>query len=104
MLVSRREGEGCRMESVTLLEIAALAVLLTDSRPDFRDSVGTEFRGDAQEFLTVRIAALSFIKTARWITGPGDNGRAGEHVMHDRSRLGAIEQAGTRLGCQTKDH
>jgi len=54
--------------------------------------------GDDHELLAVRVTALYFIKTTRRVARPADNGRARENIVHERSGLGAVKQAGTRLG------
>jgi hypothetical protein len=73
-------------------------------RFDFRQGVRAKLRGDSQEFLTVRVAAIYLIKTTRCITGSADNGRAFEDIVYERSWLGAVKQAGARLGFQTNHH
>lgn len=80
------------------------AIFLTESRRDFWHRLGTEFCGDCQEFLTISITAIHFIKAAGCITRPADNGRARENIMHQRSGLSAVQQAGAGFGCETNDH
>ena len=54
--------------------------------------------GDPHELLAVRVTAVYFVKTIRRVARPGDNGSACENIMHEGSGLGAIKQAGARLG------
>jgi hypothetical protein len=60
--------------------------------------------GDDDEFLAVGVAALDFVKTARRVSGPSDDGSACENIVHERSGLSAVKQAGARLGFQTNSH
>jgi hypothetical protein len=60
--------------------------------------------GDRRELLAVRVAALYFIKTARRVARPGDDGSSGENIVHEGARLGAVKQAGARFGFYTKSH
>ena len=61
--------------------------------------------GDPHELLTVRVAAVYFVKTTRWrVAGPADNGSTGENIVYERSRSGAVKQAGARLSFQTNSH
>ena len=55
-------------------------------------------RGHSDELLTVGVAAIYFVTAAWRIPDPADNGRAREHIVHERSRLSAVKQAGARFG------
>jgi hypothetical protein len=66
-------------------------------RFDLQQGVGAILGGDHHELLTVRVTAVYFIKTSRRIAGPADNGRTGEDIVHERSGLRAVKQAGARL-------
>ena len=59
---------------------------------------------DRLEFLAVTVGAVYFVKTARRVASPSDNGSACKNIVHERSGLGAVEQAGARLGFQANDH
>jgi len=60
----------------------------------FRTMLG----GDLQEFLAVRVTAFDFVETTRRVARPADHGSAGENIVHERSGLGAVKQAGASLG------
>jgi hypothetical protein len=66
-------------------------------RFDLQQGVGAILGGDHHELLTVRVTAVYFVKTSRRIAGPADNGRTREDIVHERSGLSAVEQAGARL-------
>ena len=66
-------------------------------RFDLQQGVGAILGGDHYELLTVRVTAVYFVKTSRRVAGPADNGRTRENIVHERSGLGAVEQAGARL-------
>jgi hypothetical protein len=90
----RRRTDGfCEHESV--LSSASLAA---DFRFDLKHSLRTMLGGDHHEFLAVRVTALYFVKTTRWVARPADNGSACENIVHERAGLGAVKQAGARLG------
>jgi len=71
---------------------------MTDLRFDLEQRVRTMLRGDHHELLAVRVTALYFVKTTRWVARPADNGSACENIVHERSGLGAVKQAGARFG------
>jgi len=72
--------------------------LTTDFRFDLEHGVGTMLGGDHQELLAIRVTALYFVKTTRRVARPADNGSSRENIVHKRSGLGAVKQAGARLG------
>ena len=74
------------------------ASLMIDFRFDLTECVGTMLRGDHHEFLAIDVAALYFVKTAGRVSRPSDNRSPCENVVHERSGLGAVKQAGARLG------
>jgi hypothetical protein len=74
------------------------ASLTTDFRFDLEHGVWTMLGGDHHELLAVRVTALFFVKTTRRVPRPADNGSARENIVHERSGLGAVKQAGARLG------
>jgi hypothetical protein len=74
------------------------ASLTTDFRFDLEHGVGTMRGGDHQELLAIRVTALYFVKTTRRVARPADHGSSRENIVHKRSRLGAVKQAGARLG------
>jgi hypothetical protein len=74
------------------------ASLTTDFPFDLEHGVGTMLEGDHQELLAVRVTALYFVKTTRRVARPADNGSAGENIVHERSGLRTVKQAGARLG------
>jgi len=43
------------------------------------------------------VTAVYFIKTTPADRGPADNGAPGEDIVHERSGLRAVKQAGARL-------
>jgi hypothetical protein len=67
-------------------------------RFDLKEGVRAMSGGDRRELLAVRVAAFYFIKTARRIARPGNYGSAGENIVHERARLGAVKQAGAGFG------
>jgi hypothetical protein len=69
----------------------------TKFRFDLPQGVGAILGGDHYELLTVRVTAVDFVKTSRRIARPADNGCTRENVVHERSGLGAVKQAGARL-------
>jgi hypothetical protein len=66
-------------------------------RFDLQQGVGAILGGDHHELLTVRVTAVDFVKTSRRIAGSADDWRTRENIVHERSGLGAVEQAGARL-------
>jgi hypothetical protein len=66
-------------------------------RFDLQQRVGAILGGDHHELLTVRVTAVYFVKTSRRIAGPADDWCTRENIVHERSRLGAVKQAGARL-------
>jgi hypothetical protein len=80
------------------------ASLTADFRFDLMEGVRTIPGGDRRELLAVRVAALYFIKTARRVARPGDYRSAGENIVHERARLGAVKQASAGFGLYTKSH
>ena len=66
-------------------------------RFDLQQGVGAILGGDYHELLTVRVTAVYFVKTSRRIAGPADDWRTRENIVHERSGLGAVKQAGARL-------
>jgi hypothetical protein len=66
-------------------------------RFDLQQGVGAILGGDPHELLTVRVTAVYFVKTSRRIAGPADDWRTRENIVHERSGLGAVKQAGARL-------
>ena len=66
-------------------------------RFDLQQGVGAILGGDSHELLTVRVTAVYFVKTSRRIAGPADDWRTRENIVHERSGLRAVEQAGARL-------
>jgi hypothetical protein len=56
------------------------------------------FGGHSDELLTIGVAAVYFVKPSWRIARPADNRRAREHIVHERSRLSAVKQAGARFG------
>jgi hypothetical protein len=66
-------------------------------RFDLQQGVGTILGGDPHELLTVGVAAVYFVKTSRRIARPADDWRTRENIVHERSGLGAVKQAGARL-------
>ena len=89
----RRTGRYCEHESVL-----SSASLVADFRFDLKQSVRTVLGGDHHEVLAVRVTTLDFVKTTRRVARPADNGSACENIVHERSGLGAVKQAGARLG------
>ena len=83
----------CEHESLT-----SSASLAGDLRFDLKHSVWTMLGGDHYELLAVRVTTLYFVKTTRRVTRPADNGSACENIVHERSGLGAVKQAGARFG------
>ena len=71
---------------------------MIDFRFDFTKSVGTMLRGNYQKFLAIDLAAFDFVKTAGRVSRPSDNRSPGKDIVHERSGLGAVKQAGPRLG------
>jgi hypothetical protein len=56
------------------------------------------------EFLTIRVAAVYFVKTTWRVTGSPDDRSPCENIVHERSGLGTIKQASAGFGFQTNDH
>ena len=69
-------------------------------RFDLEQRVRTMRGGDHHEVLAVRVTTLDFVKTTRRVARPADNGRACENIVHERSGLGAVKQAGARFSFQ----
>jgi hypothetical protein len=74
------------------------ASLTVDFRFDLLQGFRTMLGGDLHEFLAVRVTAFDFVKTTRRVARPADHGSACENIVHKRSGLGAVKQAGARLG------
>jgi hypothetical protein len=74
------------------------ASLTVDFRFDLMQGFRTMLGGDLHEFLAVRVTAFDFVKTTRRVARPADHGSACENIVHKRSGLGAVKQAGARLG------
>jgi len=72
-------------------------MLAADFRFDLKQGVRTILGGDRRELLAIGVAALYFIKTARRIARSGDYRSAGENIVHERARFGAVKQAGARF-------
>ena len=72
--------------------------LMIDFRFDLTERVGTMLRGHRHEFLTIDLAALDFVETAGRVSRPSDNRSPCKNVVHERSGLGTVKQAGARLG------
>ena len=60
--------------------------------------------GNHLEFLTIRVAAVYFVKTSWRVARPPDNGSSCEKFVHERPGLSAVEQASARFGFQTNHH
>jgi hypothetical protein len=58
---------------------------------DLNQGVGTIRGSDRLELLAVTVSAVYFVKTARWVAGPPDDGSAGENIVHERSGSSAVE-------------
>jgi hypothetical protein len=71
---------------------------MIDFRFDLAERVGTVLRGNHHEFLAIDLAALDLVKTAGRVSRPSDNRSPCEDIVHERSGLGAVKQAGARLG------
>jgi hypothetical protein len=71
---------------------------MIDFRFDFTKRVGTMLQSNHHKFLAIDLAALDFIKTAGRVSRPSYNGSACQDIVHERSWLGAVKQAGARLG------
>ena len=67
---------------------------MIDFRFDLSESVGTMLRGKHHEFLAIDFAALDFVKTAGRVARPSDHWSPCENIVHERSGLGAVKQAG----------
>ena len=72
--------------------------LVIDFRFDLTERVGTVLRGNHHEFLAIDFAALDFVKTAGRVSRPSDHWSSCEDIVHERSGLGTVKQAGARLG------
>jgi len=57
-------------------------------------------RGDYHKLPAVRVAAIYFVQTTRLIAGSADNGSTRKYIVHERSGLGAVKQAGARFSFQ----
>src|ERR671923_566241 len=96
---ARVEIPRCRVgEKAYCVSAASLSV---DLRFDLMEGFRTMAGGDLHEFLAVGVTALYFVKAARRIAGPTNNGSACENLVHGRAGLGAVKQASARLGFQT---
>ena len=82
------------MMSTLQANVATYLCLMIDFRFDLTKH-GTMLRS---KFLSIDVAALDFVKTAGRVSRPSDNRSPCEDIVHERSRLGAVKQAGARLG------
>jgi hypothetical protein len=80
------------------------ATLTADFSFNLNQRVGTMPGSHRPELLAVTVGAVYFVKTARWIAGAPDNGRACENIVHERSGSGAVEQAGAGIGFHANNH
>jgi hypothetical protein len=80
------------------------AILTADLRFNLAECVRAMLRGDCHELPAVRVAAIDFVQTAGRIAGPTDDGSTCENIVDERSRLGAVKQAGARFNFQSNSH
>jgi 16S rRNA G966 N2-methylase RsmD len=80
------------------------AILAADFRFDLKQCVGAMLRSDYHKLPAVRVAAIDFVQTTRRIAGSADNGSTCKNIVHERSGLGAVKQAGARLSFQSNSH
>jgi hypothetical protein len=71
---------------------------MVDFRFDLTKRIGTMLGSNHHKFLTIDLAALDFVKTSGWVPRPSDDRSPCEDIVHQRSRLSAVKQAGSRLG------
>jgi hypothetical protein len=65
---------------------------------DLTECVGTMLGSHDHEFLAIDVAALDFVKTAGRVSRPSNNRSPCKNIVHERSGLGAVKQAGARFG------
>jgi hypothetical protein len=92
------------IRSPTAINTILSATLTADFRFDLRQCVRAMLRGDYHKLLAVLVAAVYFVKTTRRIAGPADDGRTCKNIVHERSGLGAVKQAGARVSFQSNSH
>jgi hypothetical protein len=93
-----REGSIPReMMSTLQANVATYLCLMIDFRFDLTKR-GTMLRSNHHKFLAIDVAALDFVKTAGRVSRPSNNRSPCKNIVHERSGLGAVKQAGARFG------